>query len=92
MSLSPHLVEATRAHGHAEPSCAGLLRRNNLFYSILFDSILFYRRDKGYDAAGGGPRDKEEEEVALVGAQFSSDSKSAGDTDVIESGGSGGCF
>ena len=33
--LSPHLGEATRAHGHAELSSAGLFRRNNCFYSML---------------------------------------------------------
>ena len=34
--LSPHLGEATRGQGHAELSCAGLLRRKTLFYSILY--------------------------------------------------------
>ena len=34
-TLSPHLGEATRAHGHAELSCAELLRRKNRLYSIL---------------------------------------------------------
>ena len=32
--LSPHLGEATRAHGRAELSCAGLLRRKHRFCSI----------------------------------------------------------
>ena len=34
LSLSPHLGEATRAQGHAELSCAGLLRWRHLFYPI----------------------------------------------------------
>ena len=41
-AISPHLGEATRAHGHAELSCAGLLRRKT--------SILFYARRGGSDS------------------------------------------
>ena len=51
--LSPHLGAATRGHGHAEPSHAGLLLRKIRFDSIRFDSIRFdstvrYRYDGVY--------------------------------------------
>ena len=49
-ALSPHVGEATRAHGHAELSHAGLLRRKHLFYSIprrARQSCAGWRRVKG---------------------------------------------
>ena len=48
-TLSRHLGEDTRAHGHAELSRAELLRRKNRFYSILFSSLLFILFYHRYD-------------------------------------------
>ena len=42
LPLSPHLVEATRANGHAELSRAGLLRRQNIFFLSLSPYICIY--------------------------------------------------
>ena len=52
MRVAPMLGEAARAHGHAEPSCAGLLRREARFYSKREGA----HRNEGLalEAGGGG--------------------------------------